>query len=706
MESEAELDVLHAIEWPPTRETVLKTREATVKGWCFDRNGQPFRGMRARIGDQEFKVRRKHARFAVGHIYPECTQADFSGFKVDLELPPGKSEVVLEYKTQDKVWHELDRLRFVTPRFQWPWIKPDDFGYANWVEQFERWGEAELEAMRRHIDTFEKRPLLSVVMPVYNTPESLIIECIESVVGQVYPDWEFCIADDRSNEPHVRPVLERYAEEDSRFKVVFREENGHISAASNSALEKASGEYVVLLDHDDLLPPHALYLVAWEILQHPEADLIYSDEDKIEVSGERGDPYFKPDWNYDLFTSQNCISHLGVYRTSLLREIGGFRVGMEGSQDWDLALRCIERTDRVRHIPHLLYHWRKIEGSTAQKLEEKPYAQTAGARAVQEHLERIGRSGDRLTVTGEGTFRIERELPEPAPAVTLIVPTRDRVDLLRQCIASLRAQTDYPDFEILVVDNDSRERETLSFLEEIEARGEARLLRVPGPFNFSRLNNLAVAASERPVIGLINNDIEALHGEWLRAMVSQAVRPDIGAVGAKLHYPEGLLQHAGVFLGYQEAAGHFFRGEPWSFLGHGNRANMVQNVTAVTGACLVVERSKFLEVGGLDEDAFAVAYNDVDLCLKLLEAGYRTLYTPFARLFHHESASRGENERTAKRKEETKEEIRALNHKWGRYVRHDPAYNPNLTLEAESGGLAFPPRRAEPWRAFMEAAKG
>lgn len=699
---EPEIDILHAIEWPVTKVTRLKSRRAQIKGWCFDRNNQAVRGMRARVGDREFQVRRKNARFAVGHIYPGCEHADYSGFKVDVELPPGRSEVILEFKMQDKRWRELERLQFRTPRVMWPWIKPDDESYETWIRLYDTWTAEDRAAASRHIDSFERQPLLSVVMPVYNPPEKFLRLCLDSVLNQVYQNWEFCIADDKSPTLHVRKVLDEYAARDPRVKVVYREDNGHISAASNSAIELAGGEFIVLLDHDDELPEHALYLVANEILEHPEVDLIYSDEDKIDTAGVRSDPYFKPDWNYDLLTSQNCISHLGCYRTSIIRDIGGFRVGMEGSQDWDLALRVIEKTQNVRRIPHILYHWRMIEGSTSQGRDEKPYAQTAGLQAVADHLERIGNREDKIAVTKENTHYLERHVPLPAPTVTLIVPTRNRVDLLRQCVESIARLTDYPSYRFLIVDNESDDPETLDFLQQLLTRDDldAEVLKVPGPFNFSKLNNLAVARCETDLVALINNDIEANHAEWLSAMVSQAIRPEIGAVGAKLHFREGLLQHAGIFLGFQDAAGHFFHELPWSFYGHANRANMVQNVSAVTGACLVVERKKYLEAGGLDEEAFAVAYNDVDFCLKLREAGYRNLYTPFARLFHHESASRGESEKTSARKEAAKEEIRALNQKWGPLIRNDPAYNPNLTLESEECGLAFPPRRPEPWKAF------
>ena len=704
------VEILHAIEYPASPHTRLSTRSVTLKGWCFDYKGQALRGMRARIGEREFTVKRKHARFAVGHIYADSADrelANYSGFACELELPGGKSQVILEYKTQDKKWHELERRSFETPRFQWPWQKPkeDDRSYHAWVEQHDTLDDEDRAQIRARIETFdpEKRPLLSVVMPVYNPPEKFLRLCLDSIVNQLYPHWEFCIADDKSPAPHVRKVLDEYAAKDSRIKVHYREENGHISASTNSAIELATGEFIVLLDHDDELPEHALYLVAHEVLEHPETDLIYSDEDKISEQGQRNDPYFKPDWNEDLFLSQNCISHLGVYRTSLIREIGGFRVGMEGSQDWDLAWRAIEKSsaDRIRHIAHILYHWRTIEGSTALNLGEKPYAQIAGHRAVEDHLQRIGRDDVKMVLTPEATFHLSWPLPDPAPSVTLIIPTRNFGHLLRPCIDTILELTAYPNYDIIIVDNESDEAETVALLDELKHHesGKIRILRVEGPFNYSKLNNTAVDATDSDLVALINNDIEANHPEWLREMVSQALRPDIGAVGAKLHFQEGLLQHAGVFLGYHDAAGHFFRGLPWSFYGHANRANMVQNITAVTAACLVIERKKYLEVGGLDDGTFAVAYNDVDFCIKLHTSGYRNLYTPFARLFHHESASRGAAEKTSGGKARAKDEISALNEKWGALIRNDPNYNPNLSLDSEQGELAFPPRRPEPWKA-------
>ncbi|MEZ5433235.1 MAG: glycosyltransferase family 2 protein [Verrucomicrobiales bacterium] len=489
------------------------------------------------------------------------------------------------------------------------------------------------------------------------------------------------------------------AARDPRIRLAFRESSGHIVAATNTALESARGDFVIHFDHDDELRPHALFCVAREIAAHPEVDLLYSDEDHLDEAGRRYGPYFKPDFNYDLLLSQNVICHLGAYRTALVREVGGFRPGTEGAQDWDLALRVVaaSRPERIRHIPRILYHWRSIPGSTARGVQEKPYTVEAGRAAVQAHLEQTGQAFDAVTVTPSGRVRIQWSLPDPAPPVTIIIPTRNFAHLLRICVESVLAKTDYPRFEILIVDNDSDEPETLSYLAGLADEPRIRVLPVPGPFNYSLLNNRAVEATPHPVLCLLNNDIEILDGGWLREMVSQAIRPEVGAVGARLYYPDGRIQHDGVILGVQGCAGHFNKLLSPSEPGPKSHSDLTRNFSAVTAACLVVERSKYLEVRGLDEGTFAVAFNDVDFCLKLFAAGYRNLRTPFAELIHHESASRGEAEKTQAGLKRAMKETISLDAKWHDLLEFDPAYNPNLTLSDEDGSIAFPPR--------LEAAK-
>lgn len=533
-------------------------------------------------------------------------------------------------------------------------------------------------------------PLMSVVVPVFNPPVKWLEACIKSVLCQRYSRWELCIADDASCDPAVRRLLEDFSRVDGRIKVCFRPQNGHISAASNSALALVKGNWVVLLDHDDLLAPGALGQVADAIKQHPEARLLYSDVDKIDEAGERSDPYFKCDWNQDLFYSQNMFSHLGVYQTSLVREVGGFRLGYEGSQDYDLALRCIERIkpSQIHHIPHVLYHWRIHADSTAHSSDAKPYAMVAGERALNDHFGRLGVKAKAESV-GHG-YRVRYALPDQLPMVSLIIPTRNGGKLLRQCVDSILAKTSYATYEIIIVDNGSDERATLRYLESISADPRIRVLRDVRPFNYSALNNAAVKLARGDVIGLVNDDVEVINPDWLSEMVSHALRPEVGAVGARLWYGDDTIQHAGVVLGIHGIAGHVHRYLPKGNVGYCSRAALIQAFSAVTGACLVVRKAVYGEVGGLDE-ALAVACNDIDLCLRLRAAGYRNIYTPYAELYHHESASRGFDD-TPEKQARSAKEVAFMHARWGSALLNDPCYNPNLTLDFEDFSLAWPPR--------------
>jgi GT2 family glycosyltransferase len=562
--------------------------------------------------------------------------------------------------------------------------------YAAWVQRFDHVSEADARDIGGSQDLASK-PLISIVVPVYNTPETYLRRCLDSVLAQLYPHWELCIADDASSMPHVADVLSAYVARDPRIRVITRETNGHISEASNSALALASGEYVALLDHDDELAPHALYLIAKAINEQPTLKLLYSDEDKLDENGARFDPYFKPDWNPELLLSHNFICHLAVYQTALVTESGGFRRGFEGSQDLDLALRCIARLQpsEIGHIPHVLYHWRAMEGSTALSGSAKGYTEEAGKRAIEDHLACCG-EGDAQVSLVTGGYRVRYALPSRSPTVSLIIPTRDRLDLLRTCVDSICRLTTYPDFEIVIVDNQSTERQTHAYFEEIKRRGNVRVLPYDAPFNYSRLNNFAVRESSSDVIALVNNDIEAIHGDWLHEMVGHAIRPQNGAVGAMLYYPDGRIQHAGVIIGLGGVAGHAYVGMPRGFPGQHHRAHLCQNLTAVTAACLVVRRDVFDEVGGLDE-SFEVAFNDVDFCLRIAQRGYRNVWTPWAELYHHESATRGYEDNPEKQARFSGE-IERLQGRWGDALKWDPAYSPNLSLESHNFALAFPPR--------------
>jgi GT2 family glycosyltransferase len=572
-----------------------------------------------------------------------------------------------------------------------------DGTYRSWVASYDTLSPEDLAQMHSLAAEFPQRPLISILVPVYNTNGDILRTAIESVRSQTYDNWELCLADDASTLPHVCEILAEYAHRDPRIKVVCRRVNGHICEASNSALALASGLWVALLDHDDVLSPHALFCVVDAINRHPSAKLIYSDEDKIDLDGERRFPYFKPDWNPELLLSHNMICHLGVYRTDLVRALGGFRAGFEGAQDHDLALRYIEHIEpaEIHHIPHVLYHWRMVPGSTALNSAQKPYARSAGARALAEHLHR--RNIRAHVEISDAGYRVRYELPSPAPVVTLIIPTRNRHQLLEQCVSSICKLTTYPNYEILIVDNGSDAPASLAYLARVQERAQIRVLRDERPFNYSALNNAAVAAAKGSIIGLLNNDTEVISPDWLDEMVALACQPGVGAVGARLWYSDDRIQHAGVVLGIGGVAGHVYRHLLRNEIAPCSRARFLQSFSVVTAACLIVRKDLYVRAGGLNENDLAVALNDVDFCLKLREIGCRNVWTPHAELYHHESASRGADDTPAKAARFRKECDYMLR-RWGTTLRQDPAYSPNLTLEREDFSPAFPPRAEKPWR--------
>ena len=474
--------------------------------------------------------------------------------------------------------------------------------YQCWIRAYDTLSEAERAAIRRHIDRLAYKPLISVVMPTYNTPEKWLRLAIESVRKQLYPHWELCIADDASSRAHVRRVLEEYRAQDPRITVVLREQNGHISLASNSAIAVAGGEFVALLDHDDELSEHALYMVAVELNAHPKADVLYSDEDKIDGRRRRYDPYFKPDWNPDLFQCQNFVSHLGVYRTCRVREVGGFRAGYEGGQDWDLAMRISEQipASHIRHIPHVLYHWRAIAGSTALAMEQKDYARDAQAKLLASHFQRAEVNVAILpTVTSH--WRIQYPLPQPPLLVTLIIPARNRFDLFRRCLESIQQKTTYPRCELIVVDDQMEEPCLREYVGQLAREGRVMVLGSDAPGTEAALWNWAVRHARGEVIGLLSSGIEVISPDWLEEMVSHALRPEIGAVSAMLYSRHETIQHAGLIVGLGEVgiAGHAYAGKPRGYTGDKGRAMLAQNLSAVSVACLVLRRKLFHEVGGL-----------------------------------------------------------------------------------------------------------
>ena len=572
--------------------------------------------------------------------------------------------------------------------------------YDHWVKEYDTLSEEDRLAIVRHIQAFAYMPLISVVMPAYETPDWALLAAIESVKSQFYPNWELCIADDASPSPHVIEILRAAAAEDSRIRWIRSETNGNISAASNLALSLASGEFIALLDHDDVLPSHALYEVAAALNKNPDLDIIYSDEDLIDEKGQRHDPHFKTDWNIDLLLGYNMISHLGVYRRELVERLGGFRLGLEGSQDYDLALRCAGATsvERIHHIPAILYHWRRDFGQLSFSERRLEVCVGAARRAIADHLQRCNEIGEVGPHPDFPQFtRVIRHIPSPAPLVSLIIPTRDRADLLERCTKGLLQHTDYPNIELLIVDHESISPETHRLFKQLKSDLRVSILPYVGPFNYPAINNMAVARSRGSILGLINNDIEVIEPGWLSEMVSLAVLPGVGAVGAKLLFPNDIVQHGGVILGPGGAAAHFGHLLSLQSCGYFGRNLLASSISAVTGACLIVKKAIYEEAGGLDEENLAVAFNDVDLCLKIRQKGYRNVWSPHAVLYHHESSTRG-LETTPEKAARFKEELDFMVRKWGDQLRHDPFYNVNFSIElGRYFEFAFPPRRVKPW---------
>jgi glycosyltransferase involved in cell wall biosynthesis len=557
--------------------------------------------------------------------------------------------------------------------------------YRKWVAEFDTLTDETRADMQIQCKRFANTPLISVVMPVYNPNSARLMQTIESIRNQIYPNWELCIADDLSTDQAIQPMWARYGGKDERIKVIFREESGHISAATNSALMVATGEWIVLMDCGDLLSEHALFWVVDAINRAHNVRMMYSDEDKIDDQGVRSSPYFKCDWNPDLFYSQNIVSHLGVYHASLIARVGGFRVGFDGAQDWDLALRCSELidADQIHHIPRVLYHCRADAESVKQCVP------VAGENAINEHFRRRGI--DASVESLECCYRARYSLPKRLPLVSLIIPTRNGVKLLRQCVDSILSKTTYSPFEILIIDNGSDSPETLDYLKAVCIDRRVRVIRDPRPFNYSALNNAAVKLAGGEIIGLINDDIEVISPDWLSEMVSHAIRPEVGAVGARLWYPNDTLQHGGVIIGMECIALHAHKNLKRRDRGYMARAICIQSFSAVTGACLLIRKSIYESLGGLNEVDLQVAFNDVDFCIRVRDAGYRNLWTPYAELYHHESATRGVDNTPVKRTR-LKSEIAFMTSRWADALAHDPAYNPNLTVGSGDFSLAWPPR--------------
>ena len=569
--------------------------------------------------------------------------------------------------------------------------------YQIWVRR-NRLTDNRQQEIRTEIEKAKYQPKISIVMPVYNVEQRWLERAIDSVSDQLYPNWELCIADDASTQSHIKEVLEKYQKSDPRIKIKRLAKGRGISGASNAALSMATGEFVGLLDHDDQLSIDALFENVMVLNRCPDADFIYSDEDKLDSRGNRVEPFFKPDWSPDYFRSLNYISHFTVIRRNLVNEVGGFRVGFEGAQDYDLFLRVTEKTRNIHHIPRVLYHWRKIPGSTAASLDNKMDASLSGKKALEQHLKRMGTSTN-VSIDRPTNYRVRYHLTsregdredegaseeqgdgDITPMVSIVIPFKDKVGLLKACVTSILEKTSYKKYEVILVSNNSEEKATFLYAEDmLQKHQHISFLEINEPFNFSKLNNRAARDAKGSYLMFLNNDTEIRTAVWLETMLGYAQLPHAGAVGAKMVFPNGRIQHAGITLGVMGAAWNSFWNAERDYLGHFHNLVLVRNCSAVSAACMMVAKDKFEKVGGFNED-LAIGFNDVDLCLKLMEDGMFNIFVPHAELLHDESASRGSDDKDPKRLERNRSENDYLHRVWGKYVQNDPFYNPNLSRE-------------------------
>ena len=557
----------------------------------------------------------------------------------------------------------------LTERFQ-----ADDVDYEQWYENHKALPE-ELEKQKN--EKWKRKPLISIVVPVYNTPQVFLRQMIESVQNQSYSEWELCIGNASPENKEMKKILEEY-KNDARIKEVEIPENKGISQNTNRAMEIASGELIGLLDHDDLLAPNALYEIAKAVNEHLDAEVIYTDEDKVTTDlKEHFQPHLKPDFNLDLLRSNNYICHFFVASRDLIKRVGGFRPEFNGAQDYDLILRCTEQAKQIVHIPKILYHWRVHKASTADNPASKMYAFDAGKRAIEEHLVRCRTKGTVQHTKDLGFYRVKYEVCGE-PLVSIIIPNKDQSEALKKCLDSIQEKTSYRNYEIIIVENNSEEPETFAFYKKI-AGEKIKIVTWEGEFNYSAINNFGVRHARGDYLLLLNNDVEIINGDWLTEMLSHCQRKEVGIVGAKLYYPDNTIQHAGIIIGIGGVAGSVFVGLPRAFSGYLHKASIQLDLSAVTAACMLVKRSVFEQVGGLEEK-LKVAFNDVDFCLRVREKGYLVVYDPYAELYHYESKTRGA--------EDTKEKIRRFqteieymrSHWIGLLKKGDPYYNCNLSL--------------------------
>lgn len=559
----------------------------------------------------------------------------------------------------------------LTERFQ-----KSDIDYKEWYENH-RPSEQELERERKQV--FEYSPKISILVPVYNTPEVFLKQMIQSVRKQTYTNWELCIANANPSNQEVSSILNVAGKKDNRIKVVDVPENEGIAQNTNRALEIATGEFVGLLDHDDLLEENTLYEIVSCLNKDRKTDVLYTDEDKMTTDlDEYFSPNFKPDFNLDMLRANNYICHFFVAKKALIESVGKFRAEYNGAQDYDLILRCTEQAERISHVAKILYHWRVHKESTADNPLSKMYAYEAGKKAIEDHLRRCHTKGEVLQTENLGFYRVKYPVTGN-PLVSILIPNKDQAETLDKCLKSIEKLTDYENYEIIIIENNSTEEKTFEYYEQI-CNDKIRVVYWEKEFNYSAINNFGAKQAKGDYLLLLNNDMEVISRDWLKELLSTCQRKEVGAVGARLYYPDDTVQHAGIIIGIGGVAGSVFVGMKRGYTGYMHRAAIQQDLSAVTAACMMMKRSVFEEVGGLEEE-LKVAFNDVDLCLRIREKGHLIVYDPYVELYHYESKTRGA--------EDTKEKVRRFqgeieymrSHWIGILKNGDPAYNPNLSLK-------------------------
>ena len=553
-------------------------------------------------------------------------------------------------------------------------FEKEEVDYNEWCKN-DILTDEERKAQRERI--WEYPPLISVVVPIYKTPEVFLRQMIESVTAQTYPHWQLCIADGSGDTAETKRIVDSYLS-DKRIKYKILAENLGIADNTNAAMELADGDYIALFDHDDLLSENALYEVADRICK-TGAEIVYTDEDKVTSDlSERYQPNFKPDFNLDLLRSNNYICHLLVVKKTLVQEVGGQKKEFDGAQDHEFLFRCVEKAKGIEHIPKVLYHWRVHKASTADNPLSKKYAYDAGKRAVTEHIRRCGEEAEVTDTLFPGFYRAKYQVTGE-PLVSIIIPNKDEKETLKKCLDSIKEKSTYCNYEIIIVENNSTGQEIFDYYKEIDGRDGIRVVYWKSGFNYSALNNFGFTFAKGDYILCLNNDVTVITPDWLERMIGQCQRKEVGIVGVKLYYPDDTIQHAGVVVGLGGVAAHVLCKLPRDAEGYMGRLRCVQEISAVTAACMMVKTSVFKAVGGFDEE-LKVAFNDIDLCMKVRKYGVKIVFTPYAELYHYESKSRG-MEDTPEKQLRFSREVNCFRRKWEReLLKGDPYYNPNLTL--------------------------